>query len=179
MLRRCLDLFYEGCGFAAVLLMVLGIAGLMIFQVLGREFGLLIPGADDIVAYSTAGAAFLGLAHTFRQGELIRVSLLLDAVRPEWRRALEIVALGVSALMVGFIAWYSILSVIETREFGEMAQGLLAIPLWIPQSAMALGATALFLAIVEDWLRVLRGLRPINEIVAEERRARGEFVGEV
>lgn len=179
MLRRCLDLFYDGCGLAAVLLMVFGIAGLMVVQVVGREFGLLIPGADDIVAYSTAGSAFLGLAHTYRRGELIRVALLLDRLSPPKRRYMEIVALGVAVAMVGFIAWHSVITVLETREFGEMAQGLLRIPLWIPQTSMAVGAVALCLALFEDLIRVLRGLQPISEIVAEARRARGEIVGEV
>ena len=179
MLRRCLDIFYDGCGLAAVLLMVVGIAGLMVVQVVGREFGLLIPGSDDIVAYSTAGSAFLGLAHTYRQGELIRVALLLDRLAPPNRRIMEIVALGIAVAMVGFIAWHSILTVIETREFGEMAQGLLKIPLWIPQTSMAVGAVALCFALFEDLFRVLRGLQPISEVNAEERRARGEIVGEV
>ena len=179
MLRRSLDLFYDGCGLAAVLLMVLGIAGLMVVQVIGREFGLLIPGSDDIVAYSTAGSAFLGLAHTYRQGELIRVALLLDRLAPPRRRMMEIVALGVAVATVGFIAWHSTITVLETREFGEMAQGLLRIPLWIPQSSMAIGAIALCFALIEDLLRVLRGLQPISEVTAEERRARGEIVGEV
>lgn len=178
-MRRLLDGFYTVCGAAAVALMVLAIGGLMIVQVLGREVGLLIPGADDIVSYATAGMAFLGLAHTFRQGEMIRVGILLDRLGPRSRRLFEIVSLGITVAMVGFIAWHSVWMVWETYEFAEMAPGLLKIPLWIPQTSMALGAIALFVALLDELVWVLQGRPPRYETIAAERRARGEFVGEV
>ena len=51
----------------------------------GRPLGLNIPAGDDLVAWCMAATAFLGLAHTFRHGEMIRVGLLID--RLEGRRA--------------------------------------------------------------------------------------------
>ena len=37
------------------------------------------------------------------------------------------------------------------------------IPLWIPQSAMALGLAVLLLAMVDDLVAVLRGVQPSYE----------------
>ena len=49
-MRRALDLLYTASGaFAAVCLA--GIAVLMLAQAVGREFGLLIRGSDDITAW--------------------------------------------------------------------------------------------------------------------------------
>ena len=51
---------------------------LMMALSLGRQVGLNIPSGDDFAAWCMAAMAFLGLAHTFRSGEIIRVGLLLD-----------------------------------------------------------------------------------------------------
>jgi TRAP-type C4-dicarboxylate transport system permease small subunit len=176
---RVLDVFFRLCALAAVVLMVVGIAGVMIAQVIGRELGLALPGGDDIVAFSTAASAFLGLAHTFRNGEMIRVGLLLGVASPRTRDALNAFCLTVGVVVTGYIAWHAAAMVVETYEIGEMAPGLLRIPLWLPQAAMALGVLALCLALAEDLLRVLRRERPLHEKIAEERRGRGEIVGEV
>ena len=45
----------------------------------GRPIGLNIPADDDFVSWCMAAMAFLGLAHTFRNGEMIRVGLLGQA----------------------------------------------------------------------------------------------------
>ena len=59
-----------------------------------------------------------------------------------------------------------------------MAPGLLRIPLWIPQASLAVGVSALFVAVLDELVRVLRGEEPEYERAAAERRARGEFPAE-
>src|SRR5262245_59031932 len=49
----------------------------MLAQALGREIGVLVRGADDIVAWLCAASAFFALGHTFRHGELVRVGGLV------------------------------------------------------------------------------------------------------
>ena len=44
----------------------------------GRPLGINLPAGDDFVSWCMAAMAFLGLAHTFRSGEMIRVGLLID-----------------------------------------------------------------------------------------------------
>ena len=44
-----------------------------LFVVTSCAAGILIRGADDIVAWLTAATAFLALGHTFRKGELVRM----------------------------------------------------------------------------------------------------------
>ncbi len=57
--------------------------------------GILFRGADDIAAWLCAAAAFLALGHTFRKGELVRMTLALDRLPPAARWKAEVlVALG-------------------------------------------------------------------------------------
>src|SRR5262245_50338589 len=105
----------------------------MLAQAAGREFGLLIRGADDITAWLCAAAAFLALGHTFRHGELVRVGLLIDLLAPGRRRAAEIAALTFAALCVGYMAWAVCSFVYDSWRFNELAQGLIKLPIWIPQ----------------------------------------------
>jgi TRAP-type C4-dicarboxylate transport system permease small subunit len=54
---------------------------LMMGLSLGREINFNIPAGDDFASWCMAAMAFLGLAHTFKSGEMIRVGLLIDRCR--------------------------------------------------------------------------------------------------
>src|SRR5437667_1560155 len=104
----------------------------MLAQSFGREAGILIRGAEDIVAWLTAASAFFALGHTFRHGELVRVGLWIDMMKGRIRRTAEIAALSVTALFVGYMLWAVSKFVYESWKFHEVAQGLIKIPIWIP-----------------------------------------------
>ena len=76
-MRVFLDRLYLYSGYLAGAFM-LAIFVLMMLLSAGRPIGLNIPAADDFVSWCMAAMAFLGLAHTFRNGEMIRVGLLID-----------------------------------------------------------------------------------------------------
>ena len=80
-MRRFLDRLYAASGSAAALCLA-GIAAVMLAQSGMRQIGLLLRGADDIVAWLCAATAFLALGHTFRRGELVRVGLLVERLPP-------------------------------------------------------------------------------------------------
>ena len=56
-----------------------------------------------------------------------------------------------------------------------MANGLIVIPLWVPQMSFVVGALLFFVAVIDELLRVLTGSRPTYVTAAEERHARGDF----
>lgn len=173
-MRRALDLLYDASGaFAAVCLA--GICALMLAQSFGREVGLLIRGADDIAAWLTAASAFLALGHTFRHGELVRVGLWIDMIKGGARRWAEIVALSVTALFVAYMLWAVAKFVFQSWQFHEVAQGLIRIPIWIPQMSFLLGVLIFFIAVLDELVAVLRGQKPAYQIAEEERRIKGDF----
>lgn len=173
-MRRFLDRLYSASGaFAAICLA--SICVLMLAQAAGREFGLLIRGADDITSWLCAASAFFALGHTFRHGELVRVGLLLDNLRPGTRRGAELVALSATAAFIGYMAWAVVRFVYDSWQFKEVAQGLIRIPIWIPQMSFVLGVLIFLVAVLDELAVVLRGRKPAYQRAEEERLAKGDF----
>ena len=94
-MRRALDSLYGVSGALAAISLV-GIGVLMLTQAVGREMGMQLRGADDIAAWLCAASAFLGLAHTFRHGELVRVALWIGLLKTRARWWAEVFALTVT-----------------------------------------------------------------------------------
>ena len=147
----------------------------MLAQAGMREAGLLFRGADDIVAWLCAASAFLALGHTFRRGELVRIGLVVDRLTPRTRRAVALAALGITVAFVAYMAYAVVRFVFESWKFNEVAQGLIQIPIWIPQMSFALGAVVLLIAVLDELVVLARGGKPAYEAAEEERRARKDF----
>ena len=162
MLRSALDGLYRFAGHLAGLFLIV-IFLLMMGLSLGRGVGINIPAGDDLASWSMAAMAFLGLAHTFRSGEMIRVGLLTDRVQGRTRWLLEMFSLVIGLAFVGFFAWHAVQLTYDSWRFNDMAQGVLAIPLWIPQIGYATGLVILFIAFVDEFFHVLRGGDPRYE----------------
>jgi TRAP-type C4-dicarboxylate transport system permease small subunit len=147
----------------------------MLAQAFGREAGILIRGADDIVAWLCAACAFLALAHTFRHGDLVRVGVFLDRLpqRPRWFA--ELLALGLSALFVAYMLWAVTRFVYDSWQFNEVAQGLIRVPIWIPQLSLVIGIAIFFVALLDELVTVLRKQKPSYQLAEEARAAAGDF----
>jgi TRAP-type C4-dicarboxylate transport system permease small subunit len=172
--RPFLDRLYAASGALAAFCLA-SICVLMLAQAVGREFGLLIRAADDITSWLCAAAAFLALGHTFRHGELVRVGLFIDRLKPAARRYAEIAALTLTALFVGYMAVAVTKFVYESWKFKEVAQGLVKIPIWIPQLCFVVGVLIFFVAVVDELITVLRKQKPAYQLAEEDRRARGDY----
>ena len=173
-MRRFLDSLYLGSGVLAAVFLV-GIGVLMLAQIIGRELGYQINGADDLTAWFCAASAFLPLAHTFKRGELVRVGLLLEHMQPGMRRYAEIWSLAIAAVFVGYMAWSVTRFVYQSWEINDVAQGMLPLPMWIPQSSFAVGVIILFIAIADELVLVIRRHTPTYVLAEEERLASGDF----
>ena len=173
-LRRSLDRLYEISGIAAALCLA-ATCVVMLAQVLTREAGFLFRGADDIVAWLCAASAFLALGHTFRKGELVRMALVIDNLPARARWLAELIALIITTLLVAYMVWSVSRFVLESYQFKEVAQGLLRVPIWIPQLSFLVGVVIFFIAVADELARVIARKTPAYQIAEEERRARGDF----
>ena len=173
-MRRFLDRLYAASGALAAVCLA-SICILMLAQAIGREFGLLIRVADDLTSWLCAAAAFLALGHTFRHGELVRVGLFIDMLRPGARRWAEIAALGLTALFIGYMNYSVAKFVYESWKFKEVAQGLVKIPIWIPQLCFVIGVLIFFIAVLDELVAVVRKQKPAYQLAEEDRRARGDY----
>ena len=173
-MRRFLDRLYDAAGAAAALCLA-SIAAVMLAQAAMREFGYLFRGADDIVAWLCAASAFLALGHTFRRGELVRVGIVIDHLPPRVRRPVGIGALFIAVAFVAYMAYAVLRFVYESWAFKEVAQGLIQIPIWIPQMSFVLGVLVLLVAVVDEFIVMVIGGKPAFEAAEEDRRARKDF----
>ena len=162
MLRKVLDGLYLGAGWLAGAFMV-AIFALMMAISIGREINFNVRAGDDFVSWCMAAMAFLGLAHTFRSGEMIRVGLLIDRLPERSRHWVELVCLVIGIGFIGFFALYAGQLIRDSWRFHEMSQGVISIPMWIPQIGYAAGLIILLIAFVDEFVHVLRGNLPRYE----------------
>eukprot|EP01031_Cornospumella_fuschlensis_P021394 gene21394-26211_t len=99
LLRRALDRAYLVAGALGAACIAL-ICVLMIAQTLGRQFGFPTGAINDVVSWLCAAAAFLTMAHAFKHGDFVRVTLVLEKVSAPVRRTLELACLVVAAVAV-------------------------------------------------------------------------------
>ncbi len=161
-MRRLLDGLYLWAGYAAGGFLI-AIFAIMMFMSAGRQFGLNIPAGDDIASWCMAACAFLGLAHTFKSGEMIRVGLLIDRLPGGVRRVLEAVSLALGLGFIGYFTANAVRLTYDSYRFNDLAQGVLPVPLWFPQLGFTAGLAILTIAFVDELIIVLRGRRPTYE----------------
>ncbi len=157
--RRILDALYAVGAYTGAAFIV-GIGLLITAQVVGREFGTQVKGADDLTAWSVVAAGFLPLAHTYRSNGQIRVTLLIERFSGATRRVMELIVLVVAMFFVGFLTYSAFDMIWDSMRFGDLSNGLIVIPLWIPQASMGVGALLFLVAIIDDIVVSLLGSDP-------------------
>jgi len=167
-MRKILDWLYTGSGVLAGVFLVL-IGALSLAQISGRVLGFDAYSFDDFAGFCMAASSFLGLAHTYRRNEHIRVALVIDRFEGDTRRVLEILCLAASTFLIGFFAWWAIDMVLTSYEINDVSQGLVAVPLWLPQGGMALGLAIMTIALLEDLVTVIARGTP-SYMVAEQNK---------
>jgi TRAP-type C4-dicarboxylate transport system permease small subunit len=172
--RRALDILFDGAA-ALAALTVAAIFALMIGASVGRLLDWRVGWVNDVVAWLCAAAAFLGMAHSFKNGDFVRVTLLLERLSPPVKRGFEIASLSLAALAIGYLAWWAARYTWESYQFNDIANNMVAIPMWIPQLSFVFGALLFLMAVVDELVIVLRGAKPTYERLVEERHARGDF----
>lgn len=176
-LRRGLDLLYLAGGVAGAATLA-AIGGIIAAQVIARQFGLSLNGADDLTAFAVAGSALLPLAYAFRHGAHIRVDIIIGNVKDRLRFAMETLALVLSTALAGFLAYSLCDLAYDSWQFEDVAQGTVAWPLWVPQAACAVGCVLFALALLDDLVVHLAGGTPSYRVAAQEsalERAMGEI----
>ncbi len=161
-MRRLLDGLFLAGGIAAAFFLVVVFALMMIMSV-GRQFGLNIPAGDDFAAWSMAAMSFLGLAHTFKRGEMIRVGLLLERLSGRKKQVAEILSHGVALAFISYFTWWVGRLAYDSWRFDDMSTGTISIPLWIPQLSLVVGLGLFAVALLDELIHVLKGNPPSYE----------------
>jgi len=116
-----------------------------------------IPGLDAYAGYAIAASLFLALPATLLRGEHIRVTLVLERLPVRGRAALEWWCLLAGTALSLYLSWYAARLVWVSHITHDISPGADVTPLWIPQTAMAVGCLGLTLAFVQAVLHRWRG----------------------
>lgn len=148
---------------------IASLAGMIVVQVAARALdgalkalglpatGFIVPSLAEFAGFLFVAGTFLALGSTLRHGVHIRVTLLLDHVPAGLARALRVLAALVGAALFAVATWYAAELVIDSFRFNDVSYGIVAIPLGIPQSAMAVGLAVFTLAMVAEAVRAASG----------------------
>lgn len=170
-MRRALTAFYGACGWAgasfimAICVVVLAQVGFNAADKIAAatglpRLGLSVPSYADFTGFFLAAASFLALASTLRSGAHIRVTLLTSRLGPTTGRWAELGALALALAVAAWFAWFTARLVIESWRYGDLSPGIVAVPLWLPQSAMLVGLVALSVALLDEFVAVAQGRSP-------------------
>ena len=154
-MRRLLDRLYDAAGYLAAFFMA-GILAMVLASVVGRLVGFNLRGSDAYAGYCMAASGFLALAHTLKRGEHIRVMLFLERFGGKLKRPLDLWSHAAGTFFCAVLAWFSVRLAWQSHVYNDVSQGNDATPLWIPQIAMAVGAIVLLVAMVDDFVLLIR-----------------------
>jgi TRAP-type mannitol/chloroaromatic compound transport system permease small subunit len=170
-LRKGLDRLYLASGWlAAASIMVIFL--LVLCQVClnavdrlsglltGSAIGLTIPSYADFTGFFLAAASFLALAYTLREGGHIRVTLILTRLNEKLRHVFEIWSLLFCSTVAVYFTCYTFLLIRESYTYNDLSSGMIAVPIWIPQSTMLIGLIVLSIALIDELISVIRGNKP-------------------
>jgi len=154
-MRRFLNATYNAAGMLSAFL-ILAICLLISAQIVLNGMGRLMPGVlpstipsyADFAGFMLAGATFLAMAYTLRSGGHIRVNLVVQRLSPRVALVAEFLALTVASVFVGYALYFSGALVLESLHYGDVSNGIIPVPLWLPQSAMTFGLGLLLVALL-------------------------------
>ncbi|MEQ8287045.1 TRAP transporter small permease [Thalassospira sp.] len=155
-MRRLLDyLFKFSAGLAAFFLVA--IALLILAQSLGRLVGIAVHDANELAGFCLAAGTFLALGPALRAGTHIRVMIVLSHLQGKVRKVMESITLCAATFLGGYFAWWMAVLAEESFSYGDTSPGVLAFPLWIPQSAMAFGLVVFTIGMIEALIDTVAG----------------------
>jgi len=167
-MRRLLDtayLYSGGLAALSILAICLLVSAQVCLNILARlggpDLSFTIPSYADFSGYLLASASFLALAHTLRHGTHIRVNLVISRLPECPRWVLECVTLAVATLTSFYATWFAALMTMESWQYGDKSTGIVAIPIWMPQSVMVAGLVLLSVAFLDTLIESLRAGRSV------------------
>lgn len=159
-------LMISNLGMAVSVVIMVGMVGLVLAEIIARNvFETSTFIMNELVGYGVAAMTAIALGNALENGALIRMNLLLIALKPDGfvRRALELISIGLAMVAVVIALRYFLRSVIRSFERGYTSETQAQIPLWIPEAFMVAGLAILLLQLVSYLIRVVTGAPLIVE----------------
>lgn len=131
------------------------LAAIVCAQIIARLLGLYIPGSGDLATWAMSAALFLSLPYTLTRGEHIRMTAVLELIPSIYERYCEFFVTTIALVLSTWCSYYLGAFVYRSYIYNELSQGVLAIPMWIPQLAMPVGSALLTIAFIQRLVRLI------------------------
>ena len=157
-MRSVLDIVFKVLG-ALAAFFILATLTIEVVGIALRMVGFSMAGSDAYAGYFLAAGSFLALGYALREGDHIRVTLILQRLRGRTRWWMEVLCLVIASALSVYFAYFAARLVWGSYAFNDISQNVDATPLWIPQLSMAIGLAGLALAFVEQLVITVRTRR--------------------
>ena len=138
---------------------VIGMTVLMLLEVVLRGvFNSTTEHSDELVGYLLVGISFLSLALCQSRGAFHRVEMVQMRLGACGKAVSALVFDILSFAYVALTDWYFLQFVMSSYRREAAAPTTLATPLWIPETAMIVGATLLLIVLGRAVVRDIREL---------------------
>ena len=143
-LTRSLDRVYLAMGYLCGTMFLL-LALFITYQVVARKFGFVMaPGMDLMSGYTMAMATTWAFSYALRTGSHVRIDVLLPFMSPKVRWVADQLALSSIVFFIGITSWKMWENqVIYSYDIGAITTTYPLVPLWIPQTFVAIGFSML------------------------------------
>ena len=147
-LTRILDRTYLGMGYMCGAMFLL-LALFITYQVIARKIGwVMAPGMDLMSGYTLAMATTWAFSYALRTGSHVRIDVLLPFMSPKVRWLADWVALGSIVFFIGVTSWKTWVMVLKSYDIGAVTNTYPLVPLYIPQTFVAIGFSMLALTAI-------------------------------
>ena len=140
---RALDRVYLGMGYLCGTMFLL-LALFITYQVIARKFNVVMaPGMDLMSGFTMAMASTWAFSYALRTGSHVRIDVLLPFMSPRVRWWADQAALASIVFFVSITAWKTWVMVLKSYEIGAVTNTYPLVPLWVPQTFVAIGFSML------------------------------------
>ena len=123
-------------------------------------FGAPVAWTDELVGYLLVASVMLAAAEALFGGEHISVDIVTEHLGPRGKRVTYLFGLAAVAASGVLLIVEGLGMVSFSRQVGLRSNGDLALPLWIPQSLVPIGALLLSIAALAAFAGAWRGDAP-------------------
>ena len=137
---------------------LLGSLATIVYSVVMRYvFNAPVAWSDELVGYLLVASVMLAAADALLEGEHISVDIVTERLGPRGKRVALVSGLVAVAVAALLLVVEGIGMVRFSLMVGQRSNGELALPLWMPQALVPIGATLLFVVAIAALIGAWRG----------------------
>lgn len=114
---------------------------------------------EEVAGYLVSASIFWALAPTFRNGAMIKLTILTDHIKSEHSKVIEILMSLLAITLISFWAKYVLRSMITFYDRETTSNGVIPFHLWIPELFSLIGIIALILVLAEKIFENLKNIK--------------------